>query len=147
MKNIQKFSVPYKVAQTANKINQSLSKTLKEYDIASEQRAILNIIDKDGKVSQNELSQILGKDKTTISRTLDALEKRGYIKREFIKKDKRVRVISLSFFGKEILEQTEPIIAQFREAVLFDFAQNEIEQIFTLLEKVSTNIDKYNNEK
>ncbi len=80
MEKFRKFSVPYRVAQTASKINQSLTKALKDYDIASEQRVILDLIDQDSSISQNELSQALGKDKTTISRTLDAIEKKVYPK-------------------------------------------------------------------
>ena len=52
--------------------------------------AILDFIDQDNTLSQNELSKNLGKDKTTISRTLDALEKKIYIVRIPTQEDKRV---------------------------------------------------------
>lgn len=63
MNDIKKVSLPHKVAQTAYKINQSLSKVLIDFDIAPEQRVILEVIDKNKKVSQNELSQYLKKTK------------------------------------------------------------------------------------
>ena len=41
MKKLKDFSVPYRVAQTANKINQSLTKVLKDFDVAPEQRCYI----------------------------------------------------------------------------------------------------------
>lgn len=105
MKKLKDFSVPYRVAQTANKINQSLTKVLRDFDVAPEQRAILDFIDQDNTLSQNELSKNLGKDKTTISRTLDALEKKAYIVRIPTQEDKRVKTINLTSQGERVLEK------------------------------------------
>lgn len=147
MEKFRKFSVPYRVAQTASKINQSLTKALKDYDIASEQRVILDLIDQDSSISQNELSQALGKDKTTISRTLDAIEKKGYILREQTRDDKRFKIISLTVSGKKVLEETKPIIESFRSYFISDFSEDEVETINRLLNKISLNIDRFNDEK
>ncbi|WP_044419081.1 MarR family winged helix-turn-helix transcriptional regulator [Halarcobacter anaerophilus] len=147
MEKFRKFSVPYRVAQTASKINQSLTKALKDYDIASEQRVILDLIDQDSSISQNELSQALGKDKTTISRTLDAIEKKGYILREQTRDDKRFKIISLTVSGKKVLEETKPIIESLRSYFISDFSEDEVETINRLLNKISLNIDRFNNEK
>ena len=143
----QKLSVSLKIAQIANQINNSLSKTLKEYDIAPEQRAILYMVDIENSISQNELSVNLGKDKTTISRTLDVLESKGFIVRKYAKNDKRVKIITLTDLGKETVEITQPTIQYFREAILYDISAKEVEQLFKLLSKVSNNIDSYSIEK
>ncbi|RXJ68598.1 hypothetical protein CRV08_07155 [Halarcobacter ebronensis] len=147
MKNKLKLSLPLKISQIANKINQSLSKTLKEFDIAPEQRAILYMIESESLINQNELGLHLGKDKTTISRTLDVLEKKGYILRKYAKNDKRSKIITLTSLGKEAVNVTQPSIQYFREAVLYDISYEEVEKFFILLDKISLNIDRYNSEK
>lgn len=147
MKKLKEFSVPYRIAQTSNKITQSLSNVLKDFDIAPEQRAILDFIDQDDSLSQNELSLALGKDKTTVSRTLDALEKREYILRVPNLEDKRVKAISLTAKGKKVLDKTNIIIENFRDAMIEDFSQEDINTIFNLLDKLSKNIERYYDKK
>lgn len=147
MNNKHEFSISFKIAQVTNKMIQSLSKVLNEFDIAPEQRAILNNIKNDPLVSQNKLGQNLGKNKATISRTLDALDKRGYIVRESLIDDKRVKIIKLTTLGEEVLEKTEPIITKFRNQVTSDFTEEEIDIMFALIEKMLNNIDKFNDEK
>ncbi|XOB62360.1 MarR family winged helix-turn-helix transcriptional regulator [Campylobacterota bacterium DY0563] len=143
MKKLKDFSVPYRVAQTANKINQSLTKVLKDFDVAPEQRAILDFIDQDNTLSQNELSKNLGKDKTTISRTLDALEKKSYIIRIPTQEDKRVKTINLTPEGQRVLNKTKIVIENFREAMIEDLSEDEVDIMFKLLDKISNNIDNY----
>lgn len=138
-----KYSIAFKVARTSNKINQAITKALKVYDIAPEQRAILDIIDNDNSISQNDLASILGKDKTTISRALDAIEKKGYIDRISTKEDKRVKLISLTSLGKEALKKSKQTIIDFRLSVIKDLSEKEIETISKLLEKISDNVDRY----
>ena len=144
---IRKVSLGHKVAQTAYKLNQELSKELKDFDIAPEQRVILEVVSKNSKISQNELSQYLEKDKTTVSRTLDVIEKKGYITRKYIKEDKRIKYITLTTLGEEILENTKGIITEFRESTMKNFTEDEIESIFDFMDRLSANIECKINEK
>ncbi len=146
MKDAKKISLPHKVTQTAYKINQCLSKDLIEFDIAPEQRVILEVVDKNEKISQNELSQFLKKDKTTVSRTLDVIEKKGYIVRKYTNEDKRIKFITLTSFGKEALYKTEEIVTSFRKKTLNNFSKEEIDAFFDFLEKLSLNIERNDDE-
>ncbi|MCT7645894.1 MarR family transcriptional regulator [Arcobacter lacus] len=140
-------SLLFKISQVAAKTNQALSKKLKEFDIASEQRIILDLIKKENILSQNELSMILGKDKTTVSRLLDLIEKKGFIKREKSLEDKRFRTIFLTKLGEDLLQNTEFIINEFRSDVLININQTQIDNVMNQLNKIFNNIEKYNNEK
>ena len=84
-------SIGFKINQTANKLNNKFNLLLQTYDIAPEQRATLEIIKYEKDVNQTKIAQILGKDKTTISRTLATLEKKGFISK--IQIDKRTNQI------------------------------------------------------
>ena len=86
-------SIGFKINQTANKINNKFNYILQSYDIAPEQRATLEIIKYEKDVNQTKIANILGKDKTTISRTLATLEKKALISKKQI--DKRTNLIQL----------------------------------------------------
>ena len=129
-----KQSIGFNINKTANIINSSFNLALQKHDIALEQRATLEIIKFEENVTQTKIAQILGKDKTTISRTLKTLEKKGYIKKEEL--DKRTYLIKLTKHGEEVLEESAQTVQDFRSKIPSNLNQNEINQFFTILEKV-----------
>lgn len=67
-------------------------------------------------VTQKELSDKAGMDPMTTSTVLRTLQKKGWIKRKFNKKDSRTRLISLTDEGKKIIEQATQIIKEFNDS-------------------------------
>ena len=131
-------SLGFKINQTANRLNNSYSLLLQSFDIAPEQRATLEIIKYETDVNQTKIAQILGKDKTTISRTLNTLEKKGFILKSQI--NKRTNLIELSSKGEEILEKSSFLVKEFRKKLASNLNENEINQLFSLLEKVVSHL-------
>ena len=133
-------SIGFKINQTANKINNKFNYILQSYDIAPEQRATLEIIKYEKDVNQTKIANILGKDKTTISRTLATLEKKALISKKQI--DKRTNLIELTNKGEKILEESALTIKTFRENLSSKLDENEINKIVELLEKVASSINE-----
>lgn len=131
-------SIGFKINQTANKINNKFNIVLQKYDIAPEQRATLEIIKYEKDVNQTKIANILAKDKTTISRTLATLEKKGFILKKQI--DKRTNLIELTNKGEKILEESALTIKTFRENLSSKLDENEINKIVELLEKVASSV-------
>ena len=131
-------SIGFKINQTANKINNKFNIVLQKYDIAPEQRATLEIIKYEKDVNQTKIANILAKDKTTISRTLATLEKKGFILKKQI--DKRTNLIELTNKGEKILEESAFTIKTFRESLSSKLDENEINKIVELLEKVASSV-------
>ena len=131
-------SIGFKINQTANKINNKFNIVLQKYDIAPEQRANLEIIKYEKDVNQTKIANILAKDKTTISRTLATLEKKGFILKKQI--DKRTNLIELTNKGEKILEESAFTIKTFRESLSSKLDENEINKIAELLEKVASSV-------
>jgi DNA-binding MarR family transcriptional regulator len=134
MKNKLKESIGFKINITANIINSSFNQILNKHEIAIEQRAALEILKYEENVSQTKIAKILGKDKTTISRTLKTLEKKGYILKEEI--DKRTNLIKLTSLGENVLEKSSQDVKDFRAKMLSKLTSQEIEQLFNTLDKV-----------
>lgn len=137
-------SIGFKINQIANKINNKFSHLLQTYNIAPEQRAALEIIKYEKDVNQTKIANILGKDKTTISRTIATLEKKGFISKVQI--DKRTNHIELTKEGEEILEKSALTVKEFRTMLSSELEENEVNKLVELLEKVVLNIEK-NHEK
>ncbi|MFY9089373.1 MarR family winged helix-turn-helix transcriptional regulator [Arcobacter aquimarinus] len=131
-------SLGFKINRTANKINNKYNKILQEYDIAPEQRATLEIIKYEKDVNQTKIAEILGKDKTTISRTLATLEKKDFITK--IQLDKRTNQIKLTYKAEEMLEKSALIVKNFREKLKTNLNEKDIKTLIELLEKVTLNI-------
>lgn len=133
-------SIGFKINQTANKLNNEFNKVLNTYNIAPEQRATLEIIQNDKDINQTKIAQILGKDKTTICRSLTSLEKKGLITKSEIKNDKRVNILKLTKKAEEVLEESKESVYAYREKLSQSLNKDEIKMLFSLLEKITKNV-------
>ena len=94
----------------ANRLNQNFEKA--GYDVTCEQWAVLmNLWHKNGQ-SQKELAGITCKDKTSITRLLDGLEKKNFVVRTPGKKDARQKLIYLTNQGKAFQQELLKLVKQ-----------------------------------
>jgi DNA-binding MarR family transcriptional regulator len=135
MQSTTKKSVGFLITTTANLLNNSINSELKPYKIAIEQRAILEIIESKKEIKQSDLTNLLGKDKTTISRTLKTLENKNFIIKERI--DNRTYKLKLSKLGEKAVMETKVIVDNFREKILLEFTENELDNLYLSLEKIN----------
>ena len=133
-------SIGFKINQTANKLNNKYNQLLQSFDIAPEQRATLEIIKYEADVNQTKIANILGKDKTTISRTLNTLENKNLITKSQI--DKRTNLIQLTQKGDDILNDSFSSVRDFRKKLTSNLREEEINQLVSLLEKVALSVEK-----
>ncbi len=133
-------SIGFKINQTANKLNNKYNQLLQEYDIAPEQRATLEIIKYEADVNQTKIANILGKDKTTISRTLNTLEKKGFITKS--QKDKRTNLIVITPKGEDILNNSFTKVNSFRKNLISKLNDDEVTNLILLLEKVALSVEE-----
>jgi DNA-binding MarR family transcriptional regulator len=132
-------SIGFKINQTANKLNNKYNQLLQEYNIAPEQRATLEIIKYEADVNQTKIANILGKDKTTISRTLNTLEKKGFITKS--QKDKRTNLIVITPKGEDILNNSFTKVNSFRKNLISKLNDDEVSNLILLLEKVALSVE------
>ena len=60
------------------------------YDITPEQFLVLDTLWDDGVQSQQEIADKIKKDKNSVTKLIDALEKKDYVKRTTFKQDRRL---------------------------------------------------------
>lgn len=94
----------------ANRLNHNFEKA--GYDVTCEQWAVLtNLRHKDGQ-NQKELAGTSCKDKTSITRLIDGLEKRNLVVRIPGEKDARQKLIYLTNQGKAFQQELLQIVKQ-----------------------------------
>ena len=130
-------SVLFRIARTSNRLNQAITALLNENGIAPEQRILLEILTSCEHPNQTTLATILNKSPTTISRTLDSLEKKALIVKKEVLGDKRAKRIEVTSEGIAILERTKETVEAFRQSLSNMFTPEEKQTLFTLLEKLS----------
>jgi len=130
-------SVGFHLNRVANILRVGFSKCLEAYNIAPEQYGTLEIVSKDGDITQSEIAEILGKGKPTIGRALDALEKKGFIVRAQDSEDRRVKPIHLTEQGHELLAEVTPKAQAFNDAIKAKISPEETKIFLHLLDIIA----------
>lgn len=136
-------SIGFHLSSITNRLHAMFSKRIEPYNIAPEQFATLKMISEDGDVNQSKIAAMLAKGKPTVSRTLDALEKKGLIFRGESGADRRIKQIHLSEEGKKTLDAVIPMAKEFNDTLRKQLSAQEIQTFFKVLETIDETIKQY----
>jgi len=112
-----------------------------ELDLTKEQMIVLKRLHSDDGLSQNELAFLTLRNKSSLTRLLSKMEKKGYISRQQSKEDKRINNVYLTQKGKETFALTKPVIKKIITKMEKNITITEKEQIITILKKIQNNFD------
>ncbi|MFT3703821.1 MAG: MarR family transcriptional regulator [Agriterribacter sp.] len=128
------------VASTA--IARRLQKNFKQHgiDITIEQWSVLYHLWKQDGISQQELCTATFRDKPSITRLVDNLEKLKLVKRVPSKEDRRINLIHVSETALELRDQTMEMANQTLNEALGGVTAEEIEMCKSVLQRVYDNL-------
>ena len=106
------------------------------------QPRILNCLMEQGEMSQRELADACMFDVTTLSRTLDKMEKAGLVTRKVNPASRRAHLIALTPEGKEKAGQVQKQFAWLDQVLWGDIEEKEMESLYRTLEKIEENVKK-----
>ncbi len=86
-----------------------------------------------------ELARAINVDSGAITRMLDRLEAKGFLRRERIPEDRRVVKVVLTDAGHALTDQIMPIIADVLNQQLQGFSEDEIRMLLALLKRMIAN--------
>tara|TARA_Y100001970_G_scaffold18918_1_gene21190 strand:+ start:197 stop:547 length:351 start_codon:yes stop_codon:yes gene_type:complete len=92
--------------------------------------------------SQKELGEICLKNKPSISRIIDSLEKKSLVVRVSDQIDNRIKRVVLTKAGKQLFYDVLPIMEKTREEVRGKIPEEEIEVFKNVLSKIIENLNK-----
>ena len=137
-------SLGFIVAKTHYFMKSYFNKLIKDNDfnITTEQWAILNAVYHNPGASQTDLARSCLKDKTNVTRILDLLVKKGYVLRNIDINDRRIYSITLTDLGESILEQLINISDKANKAFISDLNKDEYLELVRTLKIISNSIEK-----
>ncbi|MDX6191636.1 MarR family transcriptional regulator [Flavobacterium sp. Fl-318] len=130
----------------------SLEQAIKEYrkisqkniskivtDITVDQCLVLIILNKNSDYSQKEIANLIFKDNASITRIIELMVKKHYLKREINEFDRRKFNLKITEKGQNTIELLSPVITNNRETALNGLTTNEIEFLDKILNKIISN--------
>ncbi|MDR1167740.1 MAG: MarR family transcriptional regulator [Heliobacteriaceae bacterium] len=139
----EQFIIPH-ISLTAFKFRTKATSYIKslKLDLTIDQLIILRILSFTPSISQNELAEILSKDKSNLSRMMDSLEKKGYILREAGLKSKRVvKKNTITAEGEKTVKKLMNIAQTLHSRALKGISQQELSTLKELLQKIRDNLN------
>ena len=110
-------------------------------DISLDQWMVLGPIWQLESASQKELGEITLKDKTSITRLVDILEKKNLVVRVEDQIDHRIKRVILTNAGKQLFFDVLPIMEKTREEVRKDISDQDIETFKKVLSSIIVNLE------
>ena len=123
--------------RAARLLTQLYDSHLAEYGIEAGQFALLMMVDAMAERGQAGIAQALGMDKTTLSRNLKVLRKRGWVESEADAGDARRRELSLTGEGRAVLTKARPGWRRAQEALLGQLKGLGLARLLETMESVS----------
>jgi len=137
-------TIDYNIRKTWFNITKMYNRTATDYMASTSLAMIVLNIDMIEGTPSTQLGPNMGMESTSLSRSLNKLEKSGYITRKPDPKDKRKSIIHLTKSGLSGREVAKEIVLDFNNKVFSHFNKSEMDTFFNILKKINHII---NNEK
>lgn len=112
-------------------------------DLSRDQFILLKtLVEKDGQM-QNDLACATERDKTSLARLIDTMQKKGLVKRKASTQDARANIVFLTKQGKETFQKALPLLKEVAENSQYDISKEEIKKTIEILKKLHHNINNY----
>jgi DNA-binding MarR family transcriptional regulator len=109
-------------------------------EITTEQWSVLACLWKKDKVTQQELCDLTSKDKPSMTRLIDKLEKSNLVTRVSDHNDRRTNLIHLTDAGNALKHKATDIVQQVATRTLDHISEEELNTARTVLKKIMNNL-------
>lgn len=108
------------------------------HGITPVQYAALNQVARMPGIDQRTLARTIGLDTSTIASVIDRLEARGLMQRQASPQDRRVRLLTVSVAGLDLLMAIVPDVLKAQERMLHPLSKTERTEFMRMLQAVVT---------
>lgn len=113
---------------------------MSDINITTEQWTVMACLWKEDKVTQQKLCDLTSKDKPSITRLIDNLEKRNLVIRVSDAKDRRINLIHLTSKGEQLQSRAMERIQKIAEMALSGIEETELNISKNVLKKIIGNL-------
>lgn len=141
MKNSLQFKLGLVTKSVFKKMNAELVQ--EGIPVLAEQLPILMVVYfQEHAMTQQDIANVLQKDKAGIQRSVQTLHKDGFLKIESDIEDKRKNMVSLTPSGKFVCERIQALVIAFDNQVMEHFTEEERKTFIGFLYRVAAVIEK-----
>jgi len=133
----QEDTIDYNLRKTWFNITKMYNRSAIDYKASTSLAMIVLNIDMLEGTPSTQLGPNMGMESTSLSRSLNKLEKHGYIIRKTDPDDKRKSIIHLTKTGLAGREVAKEIVLEFNNKVFSHFKKSEMDMFFNILKKIN----------
>ena len=111
-------------------------------DLTPEQFLLIDLLWNSGPMSQQKLADTMQKDKNSITKLIDGLEKKLLVERRQDRKDRRSNTIVLTRKAEEMKLETKEKGIFILDSILEGISEEELRGFLSTLEKLNRNMDE-----
>ncbi|MCZ6595790.1 MAG: MarR family transcriptional regulator [Bacteroidetes bacterium] len=108
-------------------------------DMTIDQGLVLLFLNEYPELTQKEIAELVFKDNASMTRMINTMVQKKYLKRSMNSEDRRRYKIEITVKGRQVLETLPPIIQKNRKTSLIGITKNELKQLEIILNKIRSN--------
>lgn len=111
-------------------------------DLTFEMLQVIYTLMEQGEINQQEIANLLNKDKTSITYLLDNLTKRGLVMRVEDPSDRRNKIIHMTDAGRQVTDLLTPIVGELHAKVSKGLSADYIKNVTRSLLVIKSNLEE-----
>ena len=132
----------FQLRKASRAITQVYDQMLRDTGLTACQVMILNVLVEIGSLPVTSLAEAMATDRTTITRNLQPLQRKGWVKLHK-GKDRRSRVVSLTGGGTKAVRRTDPVFRTFREKLHTHLSEARLQALCQELAQTISTIQNF----
>lgn len=121
----------------ARKFSQLFNLRCKAFDITAEQWSVLSKLVEHNGITQRDLSSITEKDPNNITRLLDQLERKGWVRRTDNPLDRRSYIVLVTDNGERLASELKPLDQSLLQELLTSLTLDEVMYFQKMLHQIN----------
>lgn len=131
--------LPFELYQASEAQSQSFAKIYRDrYDITRDEWRVFAHLGQGEALSFTDLSEVSKLNKTTVSRAVFKLEKRGWISRSFGSVDRRIQHLSLTDLGVNVYKELSDVALDFNQRLIDKLGKDDYQKAVSILQKLQS---------
>ena len=110
-------------------------------NVTPEQYLVLDILWEKQSLSQQNIADLIQKDKNSVTKIIDSLEKKNLVNRVVDQKDRRINKIELTQEGLALEKITTEVAINFMNDTVKDIDGQDLDKLVEVMRKLKDNLD------
>jgi len=129
---------PYRLAVLAEQVSLAVAPAyVTRFRLSRQEWRILAVVGARAEISTTDVCRTTTLDKMQVSRAIQSLERRGFVKRFSPPSDRRRKIVALSAAGRSLYRRIVPLASQREAAILRGLSSQELAQFNATMAKIA----------